>query len=318
MNPHDSLDETANIEATSPDEEETRVIPASNDTESSQAAGSPGEEVATGPPSPPPEEATGEARAGGATPPRGVDDEETRVIPVPFDVESAQAAGSPGEEAPVGPPSPPPDEARSEAGELPDGLSGSLAGEEDVEDAPAAPGDGLGDDEIGEDDVEGEDLAGEAWAAYEEAAEDATALPDEMAQVVFVDVAVVLPSTHPVVVLQEADFPYRELRIPVGGAEGVAISYAARRVATPRPLTHEMVSELLDTFSLTLDAVRITSFLGSNILAELVLSGPSGVRTVDCRPSDAIALALRRSLPVPIMVAPEVLERLGGAAPSGN
>ena len=57
---------------------------------------------------------------------------------------------------------------------------------------------------------------------------DAGTAPDAMSQMVFVDVVLVLPATHPVVVLQEADAPFRELRIPVGGAEGIAISYAGR------------------------------------------------------------------------------------------
>jgi bifunctional DNase/RNase len=143
-------------------------------------------------------------------------------------------------------------------------------------------------------------------------------VPEEMSQMLFVDVSLVLPSTYPVVILQEADAPYRELRIPVGGAEGVAIGYAARQVDTPRPLTHEMFSHLLDAFDLNLDAVRITSLEGANFIAELQLSGPSGVRTVDCRPSDAIALCLRRALPVPIMVATEVLEQAGGGAATAN
>jgi bifunctional DNase/RNase len=144
------------------------------------------------------------------------------------------------------------------------------------------------------------------------------AAPEPMSQMLFVDVSLVLPATHPVVVLQEMEWPYRELRIPVGGAEGVAIGYAARRVDTPRPLTHEMISRLLDSFELSLDQVRITSVSGSNFVAELVVSGGLGVRTIDCRPSDAIALALKRSIPVPIMASPAVLEAAGGSAPSGN
>ncbi len=158
----------------------------------------------------------------------------------------------------------------------------------------------------------------EAGEVTEQTTTTTTAPPPAMSQMLFVDISLVLPSTHPVVVLQEADWPYRELRIPVGGAEGVAIAYAARRVATPRPLTHEMVSRLLDAFDLTLDAVHITAVEGANFVAELQLSGRSGLRSVDCRPSDGIALALRRPIPVPIMVAPEVHERAGGAAASGN
>ncbi|MGH9298194.1 MAG: bifunctional nuclease family protein, partial [Acidimicrobiales bacterium] len=126
------------------------------------------------------------------------------------------------------------------------------------------------------------------------------------------------PSTHPVIVLQEADPPYRELRIPIGGAEGVAIAYAARQVPTPRPLTHQLISSILDSYGLDLDAVQITRVDGANFTAELVLSGPSGVRTVDCRPSDGIALALRRRISVPIMAAPSVLDIASIGSAGGN
>ncbi len=47
-----------------------------------------------------------------------------------------------------------------------------------------------------------------------------------------------LPSANPEVVLHEAQDPWRELRIPVGLAEGTAIAYAFRGIDTPRPLTH--------------------------------------------------------------------------------
>ena len=91
--------------------------------------------------------------------------------------------------------------------------------------------------------------------------------------------------------LQESDAPYRELRIPIGGPEGIAIGYAARRIATPRPLTHELMTLILRDFDLTLEVVRITGSSGGSFTAEIVLSGPSGSRTIDCRPSDAIALS---------------------------
>ncbi len=146
-----------------------------------------------------------------------------------------------------------------------------------------------------------------------------TEQPDiSSSQLLFVDVLIVLPSSNPVVVLQEADAPYRELRIPIGGAEGVAIGYAARRIATPRPLTHELMSLILRDFDLTLEVVRITGSTGSSFTAEIVVSGLSGTRTIDCRPSDAIALALRQRLPVPIVAAPGVLEQAGSGAAGSN
>lgn len=137
-------------------------------------------------------------------------------------------------------------------------------------------------------------------------------------QLVFVDVLIVLPSSNPVVVLQEADSPYRELRIPIGGPEGIAIGYAARRIATPRPLTHELMSALLRDFDLTLEVVRITGSSGGSFTAEIVVSGPVGARTIDCRPSDAIALALRQRLPVPIVASWAVLDQAGSGAAGSN
>jgi len=144
-----------------------------------------------------------------------------------------------------------------------------------------------------------------------DATPDPLITPPEMSQMLFVDVVLLLPATHPVVVLQEADPPYRELRIPVGGAEGIAIGYAARGLETPRPLTHELFTRTLEEFGMTLDVVRITEVRGSAFTAEMVISGRLGARVIDCRPSDGIALALRQRLPVPIMAAPIVLTRAG-------
>jgi hypothetical protein len=140
--------------------------------------------------------------------------------------------------------------------------------------------------------------------------------PPDMSQMLFVDVVLLLPATHPVVVLQEADAPFRELRIPVGGAEGIAIGYAARAIATPRPLTHELFTSVLEEYGMTIDVVRITEVHGAAFSAELVVSGPQGTRVVDCRPSDAIALALRQRIPVPIVAAPMVLA-IAGTDPAG-
>jgi bifunctional DNase/RNase len=143
-------------------------------------------------------------------------------------------------------------------------------------------------------------------------------LPPAMSLMDFVDVVLTLPSTHPVVVLQETEVPYRELRIPIGGPEGIAIGYAARHMATPRPLTHELVVQLLEQFNLTLELVKITDVQGSMFTAEITVSGANGSKTLDCRPSDAIALALRHKLRVPILADPDVLDRAGGAAGGSN
>jgi len=156
----------------------------------------------------------------------------------------------------------------------------------------------------------------EETADEPEADLDPMLAPLEMTPMLFVEVVLMLPATHPVVVLQEADAPFRELRIPVGGAEGIAIAYAARGIATPRPLTHELFAKVLEEFTMTIDVVRITEVSGTAFSAEMVVSGPLGSRLIDCRPSDAIALALRARLPVPIMASPIVLA-IAGTDPLG-
>ncbi len=191
--------------------------------------------------------------------------------------------------------------------EVPEAEATDLEADEPEADEPEEAAESVGPDEL---DAEEPEAAASDLAA-DDALWDPIATPPEMSQMLFVDVVLLLPATNPVVVLQEADPPYRELRIPVGGAEGIAIGYAARGLATPRPLTHELFAKTLEEFGLTLDVVRITAVRGTAFTAEMVVSGASGVRLIDCRPSDAIALALRQRLPVPIMAAPSVLTRAG-------
>jgi hypothetical protein len=154
----------------------------------------------------------------------------------------------------------------------------------------------------------------EALSQPEEAAsepEEAPSEPEAMRQAAFMGVALELPSIHPSVVLQEIDAPMRELRVTIAQPEGVAIAYAWRGIATPRPLTHDLLTTIFQRFDLQVDSVRIIGVDGPVFHAELALSGPSGSHTVACRPSDALALALRQPLPVPIMVAEEVLVTAG-------
>jgi bifunctional DNase/RNase len=120
---------------------------------------------------------------------------------------------------------------------------------------------------------------------------------------VLAGVEMALPSQYPEIVLQEKDEPWRELRIPVGMAEGTAISYAWKGIATPRPLTHELFTEVITRHDVRIEAVRITARRDGNFLAELDTSGRRGTEVVPCRPSDAIALMLRQPMPTPLLVA---------------
>ncbi|NNU26320.1 bifunctional nuclease family protein [Isoptericola sediminis] len=88
-----------------------------------------------------------------------------------------------------------------------------------------------------------------------------------------------------------------ELAVPIviGAREASAIAMAQAGVATPRPMTHDLLRDLLTAVGVELDQVEIVALDGGIFFAELVLS--NGTR-LDSRASDAIALAVRTGSPV--------------------
>lgn len=91
----------------------------------------------------------------------------------------------------------------------------------------------------------------------------------------------------------------------IGAMEAMSISMALNKVAVPRPMTHDLILNVLEKLAVRLDAVEIVSIHEGTYYAELVLRSEGGERRVDCRPSDSIALALRAE--VPIRVSTEVI-----------
>lgn len=158
----------------------------------------------------------------------------------------------------------------------------------------------------------------ETDAAESEEAIDLVVVEPEPPQVFqplsFIDVTLDLPGQYPVVVLQEFDSPYRTISIPVGMAEGNAIAFAAKHIATVRPLTHELMISIFEEFGLEVLTLRITGFEAGLYAGELILSGPSGQKTISCRVSDGIALCLRQRPPVPITALPSVIDQAGSPA----
>lgn len=130
-----------------------------------------------------------------------------------------------------------------------------------------------------------------------------------MRQVDVVGVRVEMPSNQPIVLLRETDGD-RYLPIWIGAVEASAIAFAQQGVVPQRPLTHDLLKDVLDALSSPLQEVRITSLDDGVFFAELVFA--SGL-AVSARPSDAIALALRTGSPV--YAADEVLAEAGVAIP---
>ncbi len=124
-----------------------------------------------------------------------------------------------------------------------------------------------------------------------------------------VGVRVEMPSNQPMVLLRERGGD-RYLPIWVGSAEASAIAFAQQGVVPPRPLTHDLMRDIIEALGRTLEEVRIVAIKDNVFHAELHFDG--GL-TVGSRSSDAIALALRTG--TRIMGADEVLETGGVAVP---
>ncbi len=116
-----------------------------------------------------------------------------------------------------------------------------------------------------------------------------------------VGVRVELPSNTPIVLLKatedETPTPVM-LPIFIGGPEATAIAMAQEGVEPPRPMTHDLFAEVLGEMSVRIERVVITELRGKTFYAELHVRGPQDVRVISARPSDAIALAVRLSIPV--------------------
>ncbi len=104
-----------------------------------------------------------------------------------------------------------------------------------------------------------------------------------------VGVRVELPSQQPIVLLKEVDGD-RYLPIWIGAVEATAIAFAQQGVVTARPMTHDLLRNLLEAFDRPLRTVAITELTDGVFHASL---GFDGGLQVSARPSDAIALALR-------------------------
>jgi len=110
-----------------------------------------------------------------------------------------------------------------------------------------------------------------------------------LTELTVVGVRVELPSQQPIVLLKEAGGD-RYLPIWIGAVEATAIAFAQQGVVTARPMTHDLLRDLLTALDRPLLTVTIQDLRDGIFYAELGFDG--GV-TVSARPSDAIALAMR-------------------------
>ena len=118
-------------------------------------------------------------------------------------------------------------------------------------------------------------------------------------------VRVELPSNQPIVLLRERGGE-RYLPIWIGAAEAAAIALSLQGVETPRPMTHDLMRNILQDLDVSVHRIVVTELRDSTFFASIQMQRGDDTYEISSRPSDAIALAVRLS--TPIFASEDVLE----------
>ena len=90
----------------------------------------------------------------------------------------------------------------------------------------------------------------------------------------------------------------RLLEMPIGLCEALSIELALNGAASIRPFTHDLIFALTEHLEAPVERVIIDDYSNQTYYARLILTTPDGPVSLDCRPSDAIAVALRAQAPI--------------------
>ena len=122
-------------------------------------------------------------------------------------------------------------------------------------------------------------------------------------------VRVDLQSNTPVLLLQESEGLGRTLPIFIGAPEATAIAFALQGMDTPRPMTHDLIRDLLEALDAAVVRVEVTELRTSTYYADIVLLRDGVEVPVSSRPSDAVAVAVRTG--APLFVADDLMDAEG-------
>ncbi len=112
-----------------------------------------------------------------------------------------------------------------------------------------------------------------------------------------------------IIVLKEVDGE-RHFPIMIGDNEAAAIDRRLNGKTMPRPMTHDLLSNVIEQMGGRLERIEITNLQNRTFFARLVIRQNGQLIEIDSRPSDAIALGIATT--VPIYVAPHVLDDVCG------
>ena len=126
-----------------------------------------------------------------------------------------------------------------------------------------------------------------------------------MHEMVIYGVSFDLAGKQPIVLLRTAD-GNKFLPIWIGHPEAAAILMKLQSATTPRPMTHDLVTDMLDQLGAQVVRITVTELRENTFYAQITVQQDGSEVEIDSRPSDAIALAIRAD--APIFAADEVIE----------
>ena len=118
-----------------------------------------------------------------------------------------------------------------------------------------------------------------------------------MIELNLVGVRVELPSNQPILLLREKEGE-RYLPIWIGAMEATAIAFALQGIVTQRPMTHDLLKNVLEEIQVQVERIVITELRDGTFYSVIHMSRNGSRYEVSSRPSDAIALAVRVNVPI--------------------
>lgn len=119
----------------------------------------------------------------------------------------------------------------------------------------------------------------------------------DMIELTLIGVRVELPANQPIVLLKERKGE-RFLPIWIGAFEATAIAFALQGIETARPMTHDLMKNILDDLSVSMKKVVISDLKEGTFYADVTFEQGRRAYEISARPSDAIALAVRMEVPI--------------------
>ncbi len=124
-----------------------------------------------------------------------------------------------------------------------------------------------------------------------------------------VDSIRVSPTNYQRVVILKEKASDRYLPIWIGPSEADAIAVKLQDLSVPRPLTHDLLGTIIDCLGGTIEHILVSGLENDTFFAKITIQANGESKEIDCRPSDAVALAVRAK--VPIYANEEVMDKAG-------